>query len=108
VAALQEEGAPSLATTPIVELGFVRVASSVPSFGLSVQEARSLLQRIKASKHARFEVLPDDVDISALPSWVRGPKQITDGHLLSLARRHRVELATLDRGIAGAFLIPAA
>ena len=106
VAALQEDGVPSLATSPIVELGFVRIASSVPAFGVSVQEARTLLQRIKASKQVRFSLLADDVDVSALPMWVRGPKQVTDGHLLALARRHNAELATLDRGIAGAFLIP--
>lgn len=108
VASMQEEGVPTLATTPIVELGFVRVASSVPSFGVSVQEARTLLQRIKGTKHARFSLLPDDVDISIQPAWVRGPKQVTDGHLLALARRHNAELATLDRGIAGGFLIPSA
>lgn len=47
-----------------------------------------------------------DRDISHLPKWVRTPKQITDGHLAELARANEAVLATLDRRIPGAFVIP--
>ena len=50
--------------------------------------------------------LPDANDISNLPSWVSGPKQITEGHLLELAKAHRAALATLDAKIPGGYLIP--
>jgi len=41
-----------------------------------------------------------------LPRWVKGPKQITDGHLLGLAKAHGAEMATLDERIRGALVIP--
>jgi hypothetical protein len=50
--------------------------------------------------------LPDDRDVSHLPAWVKTAKQTTDGHLLDLARANGAELATLDVGIPGAFVIP--
>ena len=50
-------------------------------------------------------LLADDVEISALPAYVRHPRDITDGHLLSLATRHGARLATLDKGIPTAHLI---
>jgi hypothetical protein len=51
-------------------------------------------------------LIADTHDISHLPEWVKTPKQITDGHLLQLARANGAVLATLDRRIPGAFLIP--
>jgi len=38
--------------------------------------------------------------------WVKGPKQITDGHLAGLARVNGAVLATLDAGISSAMVIP--
>jgi hypothetical protein len=41
-----------------------------------------------------------------LPAGVKWPKQITDGHLMALARAHNAALASLDESIRGAFIIP--
>jgi hypothetical protein len=38
--------------------------------------------------------------------WVKTVKQTTDGHLAQLAKANGAILATLDRGIPGAFQIP--
>ena len=38
-----------------------------------------------------------------LSSYVLGPKQMTDGHLLGLAKVGDMRLATLNEGIFGAF-----
>jgi hypothetical protein len=38
--------------------------------------------------------------------WVKTVKQTTDGHLAQLAKANGAILATLDRGIPGAFHIP--
>ncbi len=65
--------------------------------------ARRTLGALLSSK--RFNLLPDDVGVAKLPKYVKGPKQITDGHLLALAERHGARLATLDRGIPDAELI---
>jgi hypothetical protein len=61
---------------------------------------------MKTTKGLRFVFLPDNQGVDDLPLWVKGPKQITDGHLLALARVHGAEMATLDERIPGALLIP--
>jgi hypothetical protein len=43
---------------------------------------------------------------NTLPSWVLKSDQTTDGHLLQLASACGSTLATLDKGIPGALLIP--
>jgi toxin-antitoxin system PIN domain toxin len=106
VARLISSGDSEIATCSITELGFVRILAQAPLYGLSVEGARDLLGRIKASGSLPFSFLSDDKDISQLPSWVVTPKQITDGHLAQLARAKGATFATLDRRIPRAFVIP--
>jgi uncharacterized protein len=96
---------PTIVTSAITELGFVRVLAQVPSYGVSIAEARTLLVRLKKNEIYPFTFLADDHDISHLPRWVKSPKQTTDGHLLELARANGAVLATLDEKIPGAYLI---
>ena len=103
---LAAKGIPELATCSITELGFVRVLGQTQQYGSSVAQARALLLQIKNSNGMRCTFIPDDRDISHLPKWVRTPKQTTDGHLSELARANESVLATLDRRIPGAFVIP--
>lgn len=102
---LRMRPAPTLATCSITELGFIRVLAQAPAYGLTVAQARTLLRRIKDAGVFRFTFLADDHDISHLPSWVKAPKQITDGHLVELASANDSKLATLDAKIPGAYLI---
>lgn len=95
-----------LATCSITELGFARVLSQAPAYGLTVPEARALLLRLKAAKSPQFTFFADANDIAYLPSWVKTAKQISDGHLQQLAAANGALLATLDEAIPGAFLIP--
>jgi len=97
---------PSIATCAITELGFVRVLAQALQYGLTVGEARNLLSKLKTSNALEFAFLSDDRDISQLPAWVRTPRQLTDGHLLQLAKANGFALATLDKKIPGAYLIP--
>lgn len=97
-------GIPEFATCPITELGFVRVMSQV--YGVSIAEAKALLAAIKEYEGLDFEFITDDHGSSKLPSWVRGARQTTDGHLVELARTNDCVLATLDAKIPDAFLIP--
>jgi hypothetical protein len=96
---------PALATCSITELGFVRVLSQAPVYGLTVADARNALLRLKRSKILPFIFVADDHDISHLPAWAKAAKQTTDGHLIQLARTHGAVLATLDRKIPGAYVI---
>jgi uncharacterized protein len=102
---VQSQSSANLASCSITELGFVRVLVQAPAYGFTVAQARGLLLRLKeATSHLMF--IPDGHDISHLPSWVRAPKQITDGHLAKLARASGAVLATLDENIPGSYLIP--
>ena len=92
------------ATCPITELGFVRVGSGKAGYAKSVRAARDDLEDLKSSMGMRF--LPDDIPSRHLPAWVRKSQQTTDGYLLALAKSHDGFLATLDRFIPDAVLIP--
>jgi hypothetical protein len=99
------EDAPLL-TCPITELGFVRVTAQAPDYGFTVEQAQTLLNSLKTKNKIRLTFLIDSVDIAQLPAWVKTPKQTTDGHLMQLASANGAVLATLDKGIPGAYLIP--
>lgn len=95
-----------LATCAITELGFVRILAQVTAYGFTVTQARALLVRLKTGPHLNLTFIADDHDTSHLPPWVKTAKQTTDGHLAELARAHGAVLATLDKRVPGAFLIP--
>ena len=97
---------PELLTCSISELGFVRVLAQASQYGFTVSHARSVLMRLKAGNIVKFTFIADDQDVSQLPAWVKTAKQTTDGHLASLAKANGAALATLDRKIPRAFLIP--
>jgi predicted nucleic acid-binding protein len=107
VRSLAEQTRYALLTCAITELGFVRVLSQAPHYGLSVGQSRTLLVRLKRQRQVPFEFIADDHDISRLPTWVKSGGQTTDGHLAELARAHDSALATLDARIPSAFVIPA-
>jgi uncharacterized protein len=93
-------------TCSITELGFVRVLSQAPQYGLTVAQSRTLLARLKRQRVVPFDFIADDHDISRLPAWAKTGRQTTDGHLAELARAHSSILATLDQRIPTAFVIP--
>ncbi|MGH9741123.1 MAG: PIN domain-containing protein [Candidatus Acidiferrum sp.] len=97
---------PELLTCSITELGFVRIVVPVSQYGLTLGQAQSLLVRVKEQAGVKFTFISDDHDATRLPTWVKGASQITDGHLLELAKAHGANLATLDAKIPRSFLIP--
>jgi len=95
------ESAGGWATCPVTESGFVRVSSNpkvLPS-SIAVEAARGVLSALRQAGGHRF--LTDDVSLtdSDLPRVV-GHGQVTDAHLLTLARRHGLRLVTFDARIA--------
>jgi uncharacterized protein len=100
------KGVLELATCSITELGFVRVLAQAPQYGFTIAHARNLLLRLKTGNSLKFTFITDDQDVSHLPAWVKTAKQTTDGHLVQLAKAKGAILATLDRSLPGAFLIP--
>lgn len=106
VRASRSNGSLELLTCLITELGFVRVLAQTKPYGFTVATAGALLLRMKTEDEALFTFVADNQGVSGLPGWVKHPKQITDGHLAQLAKANGAMLATLDRGIPGALLIP--
>jgi predicted nucleic acid-binding protein len=96
----------SMASCAITELGFLRILLQVPWYGFSMPQGKRLLAELKSTEEFKWTFLEDNRSATELPKWVTRPKQITDGHLLGLARAHGGMLATLDKGIPGALLIP--
>src|ERR1700722_7449673 len=103
---LQSSNSPQLASCSITELGFLRVLAQAPAYGFTVDQTRTLFVRFKQGRSSRLTFIPDEHDVSHLPSWVRTPKQITYGHLSKLASAKGANLATLDGSIPGSYLIP--
>jgi toxin-antitoxin system PIN domain toxin len=88
------------ATCPITESGFVRVSTNpkvLPS-PIGVADARQVLGALREADGHRF--LFDDVSLvdTDVPTIV-GHRQVTDAHLLTLARRRGVRLVTFDAAI---------
>ena len=94
-----------LASCAITELGLIRIVPQIAA-AMSVRDTQDVLARVKATSIISFTFFADDVGGDRLPSWVRQPKQATDGHLVELARAHKGMLATCDQKIPGAFVIP--
>lgn len=67
VQSLASEEVPNVASCSITELGFVRVLSQAPNYGLTVSQARTLLLRLQKTKRLKFKFIADDHDISHLP-----------------------------------------
>ena len=97
--------AASLGTCAITEIGFVRVSIQA-GFENNAPDAVETLRGLKASSRIPFQLLSDPLGADRLPPSVLGYRQVTDGHLLALAEEASMQLATLDRGISGAFFIP--
>jgi predicted nucleic acid-binding protein len=93
-------------TSSITQLGFIRVLGNVRTYGMDVARARALLLDLKTNSAMPFDFLADANDLNSLPPWVKTPQQVTDGHLVNLAKANSAVLATLDKGIPGACLIP--
>ena len=88
-----ENGISELATCAITELGFVRVLAQAPQYRFTVAQARDLLMRLKKAEAIKFTFIADHHDVTHLPGWVKTAKQVTDGHLLELARANGAALA---------------
>jgi predicted nucleic acid-binding protein len=100
-----KQEADGLGTCAITELGFVRVSVQA-GLQMEVASARTAIARMKKTSPVPFEFLADSIGVDRLPAYVRKPADVTDGHLLELAKSIGVQLATLDDRIPGAFVVP--
>lgn len=107
IASIKRKRTGRLLTSAIPELGFVRVSVQRSAGRLSVEDASRTLAGMLQALGGHHSFLPDDrASSAAFPAWCGSASQTTDAHLISLAQAHGVELATLDAGIPGAYLLP--
>lgn len=83
------------ATCSIVELGFLRV-SMTAAYKASFVDAQRSLATLRALGGHQFAI--DDVNAGSLPA-LTSYRETTDAHLVTLARRHGLMLATLDEAL---------
>lgn len=92
------------ATCPVTEIGFVRISSNPRAlpYACPPAEAVAILQGMRTLDTHRF--WPDDVTICDPTLMDAGRlavhSQVTDAHLLALAKRHGGCLASFDRRLA--------
>ena len=80
------------ATCPITESGFIRI-SMTTAYQATFDNAQKSLATLRALRGHRFVV--DDVEAALLPV-LTSYRDTTDAHLVTLAKRHGLKLATLD------------
>ena len=80
------------ATCPLTESGFVRISMTI-AYQATFEDARKSLTTLRALPGHRF--LVDDVSVASFPV-LSSYKDTTDAHLVTLAKRHGLKLATLD------------
>ena len=88
------------ATCPITESGFIRISSNPGALpvAIGVDAACAVLSSLRQRGTHRFvldDVSPTDDDVPV----VSGYRQVTDAHLLTLARRNGMRLLTFDRAL---------
>jgi uncharacterized protein len=97
----------TLVTSAIPQLGFVRVSVQRTGGRMQVAAASDALAEMLESLGPRHLFLADDLpSVDRWQDWCQSSARTTDAHLAQLAECHGFQLATLDEGIPGAFLIP--
>ncbi len=91
------EARTSFATCPITQLGFLRVSLS-PGYRASFADAMAALEDITKRKEAKF--IADDLPGAKVPP-VTSFSDMTDAYLVALAKKHDLNLATLDAHLCG-------
>jgi len=92
------------ATCPVTESGFVRISSNTKAIPAAVSPAEAVELLVQLRKQPGHTFWSDSISIaesrhvprSRLVSYA----QVTDAHLLSLAREYGARLATFDRGLS--------
>jgi len=106
IAVARKQKATILMTSAIPELGFVRISVQRTAGRVTVKDASRTLASMITSLGTHHAFLGDDRPAADFPEWCNYASRTTDAHLLQLAEAHGAQLATLDTGIPGAFLIP--
>ena len=87
-----------LRVAPLVLTGCLRILMTVSG----EKKMQKIVTAFAAFKNCyNVEMVQDDIELEQLGKWVSGPKQVTDAHLLAIAKRHELSLLTFDMNIPG-------
>lgn len=90
------------ASTPTTQSGFVRVCANPRAIPTAVSPGAAIAMWATMATAGDHAFLLDDVDgvlgNQVDPARVLGYRQVTDAHLLAVARRHGAALTTFDSG----------
>ncbi|MDA0347661.1 MAG: PIN domain-containing protein [Verrucomicrobia bacterium] len=87
-----------LRVAPLVMTGCLRILMTVSG----EKKMQKIISAIAAFREFyNIETVADDIENEQLGTWVSGPKQVTDAHLLAIAKRHELKLLTFDKNIPG-------
>jgi predicted nucleic acid-binding protein len=89
------DSAGTFATCPATQMGFIRVSIG-PGYGASFPDAVRVLRAITGMSNHRF--IPDATTADSLPE-VGSHRDVSGAHLVRLAAKNRLKLATLDDGL---------
>lgn len=87
------------ATTPMTEAGFLRLTTNPRVTGIPISAAQALRVLSGLREAPGHQFVPDDSSLTEPVISVGhlvGTKQVTDFHLVNLAARTRMRLATFD------------
>ena len=85
-----------LRVAPLVMTGCLRVLMTVSG----EKKTERIVSAIGAfKKFYHIETVGDITEIETLGNWISGPKQVTDAHLLAIAKQHKLKLLTFDKSI---------
>jgi len=99
-------GRSELITCSVTELGFLRTLAQVEPYGFYDRARKGFAIAVEVEQRIPFCLSFRRSRAGATAALGQRPKQITDGHLLGLAKAQGAEMATLDERIPGALVIP--
>jgi len=96
----EKASAEGWATTPLTELGFVRLSSNPSLFEDPASPSEAAAQLLRLKQRGAHAFWPDDIEVvSGVDGWghVLSHRHVTDARLVMLADRHNGRVATFDR-----------
>lgn len=91
------------ATTPVTETGFVRMCMNpaVVGRGTTAEVAIEMLQELRrVGAHTFWTDATSAGDLAPISRRLQGYRQVTDAHLIQLARSNEGTLATFDGAVS--------
>ena len=99
---MAQHRAEGIATCPLTQMGFVRIAS-LPKNGATsttATEAARILTRVtNMEEHVFWPASLSWAEVEAVHGRLQGHRQLTNAYLVALARANGGKLLTLDRGV---------